>query len=274
MTDPGGQPGRPVLPAPDQDGNQLRRRVLVRRHDVDGVPRRHGREPDGRRRTSACSRSGRRRPASARRCRSTTSGSTARTRRTSASASRAATATSSTAPRSTPTKFNAIVRDDPTAYSVRAASCTRRPRTATSTRRRTAPTSGPFFLQSADHAGADWVIETKVDAIELSGGYEQAGLLARVDDDNYVKFDILVRRPADDPEPDRAAQRGRRGDPEPAAAADAAAGQRRERLAAPDQDGDELQGRVLVRRHDVHGVRRDGAERDGRAAASACSRSA
>ena len=35
------------------------------------------------------------------------------------------------------------------------------------------------------------MIETKVDAIELSGGYEQAGLLARVDDDNYVKFDIL-----------------------------------------------------------------------------------
>ena len=48
-----------------------------------------------------------------------------------------------------------------------------------------------FFLQTADHAGPNWVIETKVDAIELSGGYEQAGLLARKDDDNYVKFDII-----------------------------------------------------------------------------------
>ena len=53
-------------------------------------------------------------------------------------------------------------------------------------------TSGPFFLQSADHAGADWVIETKIDADQLSDGYEQAGLLAYKDDDNYVKYDVLA----------------------------------------------------------------------------------
>jgi PKD repeat protein/glucose/arabinose dehydrogenase len=48
-----------------------------------------------------------------------------------------------------------------------------------------------FFLQTPDHAGADWTIETKIDASELSEGYEQAGLMAYEDDSNYVKFDIL-----------------------------------------------------------------------------------
>jgi PKD repeat protein/regulation of enolase protein 1 (concanavalin A-like superfamily) len=48
-----------------------------------------------------------------------------------------------------------------------------------------------FFLQTPDHAGADWTIETKIDAGELSGGYEQAGLMAYEDDSNYVKYDIL-----------------------------------------------------------------------------------
>ena len=35
------------------------------------------------------------------------------------------------------------------------------------------------------------MIETQIDATQLSGGYEQAGLLAHMDDDNYVKFDML-----------------------------------------------------------------------------------
>jgi cytochrome c len=48
-----------------------------------------------------------------------------------------------------------------------------------------------FFLQSADHAGADWTIETKLDPSELSDGYEQGGLLVYEDDANYVKFDVL-----------------------------------------------------------------------------------
>ena len=51
-----------------------------------------------------------------------------------------------------------------------------------------APTRN-FFLQTP--ANEDWVIETRVDAGELSGGYEQAGLLAYVDDDTYVKYDII-----------------------------------------------------------------------------------
>ena len=35
------------------------------------------------------------------------------------------------------------------------------------------------------------MIETKVDARQLSGGYEQAGLLVYVDDDNYIKYDLI-----------------------------------------------------------------------------------
>ena len=53
-----------------------------------------------------------------------------------------------------------------------------------------APTRN-FFLQTADHAGENWVIETRVDGGALSDGYEHAGLLARVDDDNYVKYNII-----------------------------------------------------------------------------------
>jgi regulation of enolase protein 1 (concanavalin A-like superfamily) len=53
-----------------------------------------------------------------------------------------------------------------------------------------APTRN-FFLQTPDHAGEDWVIETRVDGRQLSDGYEHAGLLAYVDDDNYVKYDII-----------------------------------------------------------------------------------
>jgi cytochrome c len=53
-----------------------------------------------------------------------------------------------------------------------------------------APTRN-FFLQTADHAGADWVIETRVDGGELSDGFEHAGLLAYADDDNYVKYDLI-----------------------------------------------------------------------------------
>jgi PKD repeat protein len=48
-----------------------------------------------------------------------------------------------------------------------------------------------FILQNPTTAGQDWVIETHIDAATLSQGYEQAGLMARVDDDNYIKYDIL-----------------------------------------------------------------------------------
>jgi PKD repeat protein/plastocyanin len=48
-----------------------------------------------------------------------------------------------------------------------------------------------FILQNPTEAGQDWVIETHIDASTLSQGYEQAGLMARLDDDNYIKYDVL-----------------------------------------------------------------------------------
>jgi PKD repeat protein/glucose/arabinose dehydrogenase/plastocyanin len=48
-----------------------------------------------------------------------------------------------------------------------------------------------FLLQSASNAGADWTIETKVLGGNLEGGYAQGGLLAYLDDDNYVKLDLI-----------------------------------------------------------------------------------
>jgi type 1 glutamine amidotransferase/regulation of enolase protein 1 (concanavalin A-like superfamily) len=48
-----------------------------------------------------------------------------------------------------------------------------------------------FILQSADHTGADYVLETKLSAWTLSNGFEQAGILLYADDQNYVKFDAI-----------------------------------------------------------------------------------
>ena len=47
-----------------------------------------------------------------------------------------------------------------------------------------------FFLQSADHAGADYVLETKLSGT-IDGGYAQGGILVYTDDGDYVKFDAI-----------------------------------------------------------------------------------
>ena len=113
-----------------------------------------------------------------------------------------------------------------------------------------APTRN-FILQEPTEASQDWVIETHIDAATLSGGYEQAGLLARVDDDNYVKYDIL----SDDGQTvlNRIELRSEIAGAivRPAAAALATACRHDRGLAPPDQGGQQLQRRVLVRRHDV-----------------------
>jgi len=88
-------------------------------------------------------------------------------------------------------KWNAIVREQESLYSLDNGQL--RVQTVAGdiyTNGDPAPTRN-FFLQSADHAGADWVIETRLDITQLSDGYEQGGLLAYKDDDNYVKFDPL-----------------------------------------------------------------------------------
>ncbi len=42
----------------------------------------------------------------------------------------------------------------------------------------TTPPPNNFILQDASHAGADWVIETKINDYTHDGGYAQGGLLA------------------------------------------------------------------------------------------------
>jgi len=85
-------------------------------------------------------------------------------------------------------RWNEIVAEDPTKYSVADGQLT------------LTTTPGELYggdnrksnliLQSPDHADAngDFVLETKVDASRLDGGYSQAGLLVYGNDGNYVKF--------------------------------------------------------------------------------------
>ena len=52
-------------------------------------------------------------------------------------------------------------------------------------------TPNNFVVQ--DLGDGDWTVETLVDASTLTRQYEQGGLIAYVDDDNYVKLDISAR---------------------------------------------------------------------------------
>ncbi|WP_324650821.1 ThuA domain-containing protein [Georgenia sp. H159] len=54
-------------------------------------------------------------------------------------------------------------------------------------------TPSNFVLQDLE---GDWTVETLVDAGELAEQYEQAGLIAYADDDNYVKLDMLTTNAA------------------------------------------------------------------------------
>jgi PKD repeat protein len=88
-------------------------------------------------------------------------------------------------------RWNAIVRGDPATREVANGqlTITTEPGDIYGT-----PNSDPlpknFILQSAEHAGADWVIETKLSGT-IDGGYGQGGLIAYGDDGNYVKFDAI-----------------------------------------------------------------------------------
>ena len=54
------------------------------------------------------------------------------------------------------------------------------------------------------------MIETKIDAATINGGYKQGGLMAYVDGDNYVKFDAISDVGQHPDQPARAALGGRR----------------------------------------------------------------
>src|SRR4051794_8581820 len=87
-------------------------------------------------------------------------------------------------------RWNAIVREDATKYAVSGGGLS-----VTTTLGDLYTNSDPsqtrnFFLQTADHAGADYVLETKL-TTTLNGGFGQGGILVYTDDDNYVKLDAI-----------------------------------------------------------------------------------
>ena len=139
------------------------------------------------------------------------------------------------------------MRDNPAAYSVAAGRLTITTEPGDIYTGDTNPPPNNFILQSADHAGDDWVIETKITGPTINGGWAQGGLIAYQDGDNYVKFDAI----SDDGQTRinrlelRSETAGAIG-PNPADPA-IAAGVDRD-LAAADQDRHELHRRVLARR--------------------------
>ena len=88
-------------------------------------------------------------------------------------------------------RWNAIVRPDAALTNVAGGKLTLTTSPGDIYTGDTTPPPGNFILQSADHAGADWTIETKIDGATIDGGYGQGGLLAYVDGDNYVKLDAI-----------------------------------------------------------------------------------
>ena len=88
------------------------------------------------------------------------------------------------------TRWNAIVRDNPSAYSVGGGELTITTEPGDIFTADTVPPPNNFILQSADHAGADWTLETKLSGT-INGGYGQGGLMAHVDGGNYVKLDAI-----------------------------------------------------------------------------------
>ena len=75
------------------------------------------------------------------------------------------------------------MRENPAAYAVGGGNLTITTEPGDIYTADTTPPPNNFILQSADHAGADWVIETKIDS-GVDGGYGQGGLIAMVNGDN------------------------------------------------------------------------------------------
>ena len=84
--------------------------------------------------------------------------------------------------------WNAIVRDDPTKYAVADGALT--VTTVPGEIYRAGTGGGTLLMQSADHAGADFVLETTLSGT-ITTGYSQAGIMVHADDQNYVKFNAI-----------------------------------------------------------------------------------
>src|SRR5262249_22080878 len=83
-----------------------------------------------------------------------------------------------------------IVRDNPSKYAVAGGNLTITTELGDIYTGDTNPPPPNFILQSADHAGADWTMETKLSAT-ITDGYSQGGLIAYSSGDNYVKLDAI-----------------------------------------------------------------------------------
>ena len=87
-------------------------------------------------------------------------------------------------------RWNAIVRENPGSYTVAGGALTITTEPGDIYSGDTTPPPNNFILQSADHAGEDWVIETKLSGT-INGGYGQGGLLAYSNGDNWVKLNPI-----------------------------------------------------------------------------------
>ena len=88
-------------------------------------------------------------------------------------------------------RWNAIVRENPAKYEVGGGNLTITTELGDIYTTDTSPPPPNFILQSADHAGADWVLETKLSGPCITDGYAQGGLIAHANGDNYVKLDAI-----------------------------------------------------------------------------------
>ena len=88
-------------------------------------------------------------------------------------------------------RWNAIVREDASLYEVRDGELWIETSPGDFYESDDPTETRNFILQSAENAGEDWTIETKVLGANLPGGYAQGGLIAYVDDENYVKIDLI-----------------------------------------------------------------------------------
>ena len=149
------------------------------------------------------------------------------------------------------TRWNAIVRGNPSAYAVGGGELTITTEPGDIYTGDTTPPPNNFILQSADHAGADW--DDRDEAVR----HDQRRLRPGRPDRHGGRRQLRearrdLRRGQHPDQPDRAALRGRRRGPGPAAQCRRARGHDRH-LAAPDQDRHDLRGLVLLRRPDVDG---------------------
>ena len=94
-------------------------------------------------------------------------------------------------------RWNNVVREDPSLYRVEDGTLWVETTAGDIYRTADPAETRNFILQYGDRAGENWVIETKVLAGDLTGGYAQGGLIAYLNDDNYVKIDAVADPDAD-----------------------------------------------------------------------------